>query len=106
MADAETIVVPLGRPITTLSGDHKAALEFREPELGDILEGEENAKGSETRMTAFILSRMCGLSLSDFSRVKARDLKVIMRETKPWLDALSDDGEEGNGDQGGGNSPS
>ena len=90
--DDEVISVTLKKVLTTTAGEKITRLDFREPELGDAIDAEENG-GGPNQQTAFVLSRMCGIQFNDFRRIKSADFNKILDKTVHWLGNGEEDGE-------------
>lgn len=79
--------VTLSSPVT-LNGETFEKLTFREPEVGDLIRAEQavmGMEGGEQTMIAATLAAMCGMPFDAFRKIKVRDLKRIMAETRDFL---------------------
>ena len=87
----KTVSVTLASPVE-LNGETFSTLTFREPDVGDLVRAEELAgpeAGQQTTICA-LLAAMSGMPWDAFHKIKVRDLKRIMGETKDFLDGVGD----------------
>lgn len=83
----DNITVPLKSPVD-FNGEKFSELTFREPDVGDMIAAEASAAtvgGGQQATTAALLASISGVSFAAFQRVKARDLKRILEDTKSYL---------------------
>lgn len=88
----ETVTVKLKRPLTTADGVTHETLSFREPEVADSIAVEE-MDGGPNKRSAFALSRMCGIALSDFHKLTMADFNTILAKTEHLMGNADEDGE-------------
>lgn len=78
----ETVNITLSKPVTH-NDETYSALTFREPEVGDLLIAEKSEGGMAQMVT--LLASISGVPLPAFKKIKGRDLKRIIADTKDLL---------------------
>lgn len=77
MSEIESVTIPLLKPIQH-DGKTITELTFREAEVGDLIDAA--ACSSEMERIATVLAAACDVPLPVFRKIKARDLKNIMKQ--------------------------
>lgn len=78
----QNVSVPLLVPVT-VDGNTISSLEFREAEVGDLIEAAECK--NEIERIAVMMASVTGVSLAAIKKIKARDLKNIMNRVGNML---------------------
>ncbi|MCH4540211.1 phage tail assembly protein [Ochrobactrum sp. A-1] len=84
MENELTIPHTLLVPIDDHNGGKITDLTFTEPDVGQMIDVEETAKGEIDR-TMRILAMMCGLPFEIFRKIKGRDITQIITKTEVIL---------------------
>ncbi|WP_420415134.1 phage tail assembly protein [Roseibium sp.] len=91
-AAAAPITHTLKKPIIGKDGRTHTVLTFRDPEMGDAIDAEEEVSGT-VQETMFVLGRMCGLPFEDMRRMLPADFHAIVKKTDASMGNLEEDGE-------------
>ncbi|MCR5941115.1 phage tail assembly protein [Ochrobactrum sp. XJ1] len=84
MENELTIPHTLLVPVDDQNGGKITDLTFTEPDVGQMIDVEEAAKGEIDR-TMRILAMMCGLPFEIFRKIKGRDITQIIAKTEVIL---------------------
>lgn len=79
----EVVEVTIKKQIK-IDGKPVSNLFFREPELGDLIDAEENC-GGDLAQTSYTLARMCGAEYAEFRKIGGSDIKQIIEKCSDLL---------------------